>query len=51
LARADANRLRADADLAGDGRRQHYPLAAGIPLAKTERGMEMDFGCCVVRVR
>ncbi len=34
-----------------DGLRQHYVLAANIPVTKTERGTEMDFDCCVVRIR
>jgi DNA-binding transcriptional ArsR family regulator len=32
-----------------DGRRQLYHLAPGIPVTKTERGWEMDFGYCLVR--
>lgn len=34
-----------------DGHRQHYVLVAGIPVTKTEKGFEMDFDCCVVRIR
>jgi DNA-binding transcriptional ArsR family regulator len=33
-----------------DSRRQLYALAAAILVARTERGLEMDFGCCVVRL-
>ena len=32
-----------------DGRRLLYHLAPGIPVTKTERGWEMDFGYCLVR--
>ena len=32
-----------------DGRRLLYRLAPAIPLTKTERGWEMDFGYCLVR--
>ena len=34
-----------------DGHRQHYVLAAGIAVTRTERGLEMDFDCCLVRVK
>ncbi len=33
-----------------DGRRMLYALAPDVPVAKTERGTELDFGCCVLRV-
>lgn len=32
-----------------DGRRRLYHLAPAIPVTKTERGWEMDFGYCLVR--
>jgi|APTNR8051073442_1049403.scaffolds.fasta_scaffold207073_1 hypothetical protein len=32
-----------------DGRRLLYRLAPAIPVTKTERGWEMDFGYCLVR--
>lgn len=32
-----------------DGRRLLYHLAPAIPVTKTERGWEMDFGYCLVR--
>ena len=34
-----------------DGHRQHYVLGAGITVTRTERGLEMDFGCCLVRIQ
>ena len=34
-----------------DGHRNEYLLSAGIPVTRTEKGLEMDFDCCVVRVR
>ncbi|MEO6785157.1 MAG: winged helix-turn-helix domain-containing protein [Chthoniobacteraceae bacterium] len=34
-----------------DGHHQHYVLSVGIPVTRTERGLEMDFDCCVVRLR
>lgn len=34
-----------------DGHRQHYLLCPGIPMTRTERGLEMDFDCCVVRLK
>ena len=33
-----------------DKRRTLYALAPDVPVAKTERGIEMDFGCCVLRI-
>jgi len=32
-----------------DGRLLLYHLAPAIPVTKTERGWEMDFGYCLVR--
>ena len=32
-----------------DGRRMLYLLNPAIKITKTETGMEMDFGCCVMR--
>lgn len=34
-----------------DGHRQHYVLGPGTPVTRTERGLEMDFDCCVVRIK
>ena len=34
-----------------DGHRNEYLLSVGIPVTRTEKGLEMDFDCCVVRVR
>jgi DNA-binding transcriptional ArsR family regulator len=34
-----------------DGHRQHYVLGPGIPVTKTEKGTEMDFDCCMVRIK
>ena len=33
-----------------DKRRTHYALAPEVPLVKTERGTELDFGCRVLRL-
>lgn len=33
-----------------DGHRQQYILGPGIPVTRTERGLAMDFGCCLVRI-
>ncbi|MBE7497225.1 MAG: hypothetical protein HS117_19965 [Verrucomicrobiaceae bacterium] len=33
-----------------DGRRLLYHLTPAIPATKTERGWEMDFGYCLVRI-
>ena len=33
-----------------DGRKMRYTLRPEVPLVKTDKGWEMDFGCCVVRV-
>ena len=37
------------ADNPDDGRRRLYRLTPTIPVTKTERGWEMDFGYCLVR--
>ena len=37
------------AEIPQDGRRLLYHLSPAIPVTKTERGWEMDFGYCLVR--
>lgn len=34
-----------------DDRRQRYTISPAIAVTRTEKGLEMDFGCCLVRVR
>jgi DNA-binding transcriptional ArsR family regulator len=34
-----------------DGRRQLYSLSPNLTLRPIENGQEIDFGCCVLRVR
>jgi predicted transcriptional regulator len=33
-----------------DSRRQLYALSLKVPVTRTEKGTELDFGCCVARV-
>ena len=45
----DAGFLLASPDPA-DARRQLYALGPAVSVNRTEQGMEMDFGCCVVQL-
>ena len=34
-----------------DARKRRYSLAPSVPVAQTATGWELDFGCCVLRLR